>query len=331
VNGSHAVLFSIIIVSMSKINISMETEISLKLLNNAFDLLFPCIDLLRKFDGKTFLNSDERELKTAFVLATIAVELLLKTKIASIHWTQIVQNPTTADKQKIRKGDFKSVKFGDCIGRIERISSIKFANKIKKDIEKIGNIRNKLFHFQYDDTNPNKFITTISLVLDVFIEFYRNYILNDYYEDKDRTEQIDGDLKNVKDYVAVRLATLKEKYKAFDKPKTYYFIECINCWQDAFILEDAYTVKCIFCSTTTDIKEMAESYSNCQNKIKTCPECMRESMAAIHSSEAEEEAWDCIICGHYIKQPQIWQMANGISSLDSVREEFRLHNDDKAS
>ena len=329
-NGSHAVLFSIIIASVSKINKSMETAISLNLLDNAFDLLFPSIDLLRKFDGKIFFNSDKRELKTALIAATIAVELLLKTKIASINWTQIFQHPTKADRQKIIRGDFYSVKFEDCIGRIESISSIKFADKIKDDIEKIRKIRNKLIHFHYD-TNSNEFITTISVALDVFIEFYRNYILNDYYEDEDRTQQIDGDLKNVKAYVAVRLGTLKERYKASDKPKTYYFIECINCLQDAFILEDAYTVKCIFCGTTTDIKDMAESYSNCQNKIKTCPECMRESMAAIHSSEAEEEAWQCIICGHYINQPQIWLLENGISSLDSVREEFRLHNDDKAS
>jgi len=29
-------------------------------------------------------------------------------------------------------------------------------------------------------------------------------------------------------------------------------------------------------------------------------------MTAIHSSENEQEAWDCIICGYYINRPQKW-------------------------
>jgi hypothetical protein len=120
--------------------------------------------------------------------------------------------------------------------RIEEISDTNFSDKTKKDIEKIRQIRNKIAHFHYD-TKSEEFISFISIGLNIFIEFYRNYVFADFCEDKDRTQDIDADLKDVKNYVINRLITLKEKYKSFDKPKTYYFTECNNCYQDAFINE----------------------------------------------------------------------------------------------
>ncbi len=304
----------------------MNIRTSSNILNNSFDLLFPTIDILKRFDGKLFSVADDKELKAALITITTSVELLLKCKIAFVDWTQIFQYPNKADKIKLLNGDFFSVKFEDCLTRIESISSIKFSDKTKDDIDKIRKIRNKITHFHYD-TKCEEFISLISIGLDIFIEFYRNYILTEFCEDKDRTKDIDSDLKEVKNYVSTRLITLKEKYKAFDKPKTFYFCECNNCLQDAFIIQDKNTVKCTFCGQEDDIKWIAEVHSTFEDNTKLCPVCTFHSMTAIHSKDDKEEAWDCVICGHFINKPRQWHISfhDNLISTNSIKEEYKTN------
>lgn len=288
---------------MDNENFKMNIRTSANILDNSFDLLYSTIEIFKRFDGKMFSIADEKELKAALITTTTCVELLLKSKIASIDWTQLFQTQTKADKNRLLNGDFSSVKFEDCLARIENISPIRFNDKTKTDIDRIRQIRNRITHFHFDTKN-DEFISLISIGLDIFIEFYRNYIFADFCEDKDRTKDLDDELKNVKNYVSTRLLTLKEKYKTNDKPKTFYFCECSNCLQDAFIVIDKNTVKCIFCGHEDDIKWIAEIHSNFNDMTIPCPKCEFHSMTAIHSNKDEEEAWDCIICGNFINRPR---------------------------
>lgn len=300
-------------------------NISANILNNSFDLLFPTIDIVKNFNGKMFSSPDDKKLKTALITMATSIELLLKSKIADIAWEQIFQNPGKANKEKLRDGNFYSIKFEDCLHRIENISNIKFNTKTKNDIEKIRQIRNKITHF-YWNISKEEFISLISIGFNIFIEFYRNYIFDDFCESQDRTKDIDYELKEIKEYVKTRLLTLKEKYKTFDKPKTYYFAECSNCYQDAFIIKDKETVKCVFCGDENNIQDLARFYSNFDDKIKECPECNFFSMIAIHEKDTEQEAWDCIICGNFINRSTHWVGhvdENRIPINSSVREEYK--------
>lgn len=309
---------------MDSENITINFRTSSNILNNAFDLLSPTIEILKRFNGKLFSFSDDKELKVALISLTTSVELLLKCKIVSIDWTQLFQDPNKANKTKLFNGDFYSVKFENCLTRIESISAIRFVNKTKDDIDRIRQIRNKIAHFHYD-TRSEEFISLISIGLDIFIEFYRNFIFTEFCEDKDRTKDIDNELKNVKNYVSTRLVTLKEKYKTFDKPKTFYFSECNNCAQDAFVILDKNTVKCTFCGQEDDIKWVAEFHSTLEDKTKLCPKCSFHSMTAIHSTDDKEEAWDCIICGHFINRPRQWRISvhDNLNSKNSIKDEYK--------
>ena len=287
-------------------DIELNIRTSSALLNNSFDFLNLPIEILKKFD-RWFRswNWDDYELKTALLNVTIGVELILKAKIASINWKELFQNASNAKKEKLKSGDFFSVKFEDCIERIEKNSQIKFSEEIKHRINKIRQIRNKVTHF-YFDTKKENFASLVSYGIDFFIEFYRNYISSDFCEEKDRTEKIDYELSHVKDYLSVRLLTISEKMKNLPRPNTNYFKECSDCLQDAFILKDDETTQCLYCGRTDNIKDYAEVYSNYKSQTKICPSCNRNSMTAIHSSENEQEAWDCIICGYYINRPRKW-------------------------
>jgi hypothetical protein len=109
---------------MDSENFKMNIRTSTNILNNSFDLLYPTIEIFKRFDGKMFSISDDKELKAALITTTTCVELLLKSKIASIDWAQLFQTQTKSDKNRLLNGDFFSVKFEDCLSRIENISTI---------------------------------------------------------------------------------------------------------------------------------------------------------------------------------------------------------------
>ena len=135
---------------MDSENFKMNIRTSSNILNNSFDLLYPTIEIFKRFDGKMFSIADDKELKAALITTTTCVELLLKSKIASIDWTQLFQTQNKADKNKLINGNFYSVKFEDCLDRIESISPIRFNEKTKTDIDRIRQIRNKITHFHFD-------------------------------------------------------------------------------------------------------------------------------------------------------------------------------------
>ncbi len=287
-------------------DIKINIRTSFDLLNNAFDFLNTPTEILRKSDQRYYSGKwDDYELKTALLNVTIGVELILKAKIASINWKELFQKDSNANKEKLINGDFYSVKLEDCITRIEKISKIKFSEEIKHRIDKIRQIRNNITHFHFDIKKEN-FVSLVSYGIDFFIEFYRKYISSDFSEEKDRTKEIDYELSHVKDYLSVRLLTISKKLKNLPRPNTNYFIECSDCLQDVFILKDDETTQCLYCGKTINIKDYAEVYSNYKSQTKICPSCNRNSMTAIHSSENEQEAWDCIICEYFINRSRKW-------------------------
>lgn len=304
-------------------DISLNIRVSSNLLENSFDFLFAGVNILKRNDEDYCFWKKPKEIKAALLSITTAIELLLKAKIASVDWVQIFNEPSQAEQSKILSGEFFSLKFESCFKRLKSISSIEFDKKTIDDIEQIRKIRNRITHY-HSDTDGRELLGLTATGLDIFIEFYRKHIIKDFCEGYDRTAEIDGELKSIKDYVQIRLKTLRESNMNKVKPVTFHFSECGVCLQDVFILKDDQTVLCTFCGNEEDIKESAMAYSNFQEQIRLCPKCTRESMAALHQSVAEEEeAWQCIICGYYINRPQMWMLRDGTHSLDSVKEEYR--------
>ena len=280
---------------MGKDLISPNTRTSSRLLDNSFDLLFAGVNIFKKAGGSFNYQNNLKELKSGLLLITIAVELLLKSKIASLNWKKIFEKSREIDSNKIFTGEFESLKFGKCISTLKSMS-IPINSETEENIIKIRNTRNKVVHYSYT-SNGDEFLTLTSKAIDIFIEFYRKYILFDFHEEYDRTKRIDFELKKVNEYIKVRLTTLKENNKGKEKPLTHYFSECSICLQKVFIIKDNRIVLCSFCKQEEDIVEVASHYSNLNKQVKTCPKCDRKSMTALHTRN-EKEVWQCIICGY---------------------------------
>ena len=301
-------------------NQTINIRTSTNILNNSFDLLYSTIDILKRFDDSKSISNNPIELKVAIISIASSVELLLKAKIASIDWKQLFIEPKDANLELLNNGKIFSLGFNKCLKRIEKNSNILFDKLTKAKIDKIRIIRNKIAHLHFE-ANEENYATLISIGLDFFIEFYRNYILLDFHEEVDRTKNINEELKKIQEFVKQRLLTFSEKYKMHLKPKTYYFSECNNCYQDSFIIYNEHVVKCVYCNNENLIKEVAQFHSTFDVEPKKCPECNLNSMASIHKKEDEEEAWDCVICGYFINKPRQWIISidGNLRSKNSIK------------
>ena len=302
-------------------DLSLKIKISNQILDNSIDLLLDGVESMKHHrDGPFYWSSSPK--KSALLAVTIGVELLLKAKIVSLDWRQLFENPNKADKARILDGSLFSVRFENILNRIELISTITFSKQTQDDIEEIRKIRNKIVHYHYD-AKGDEIIKLIATAIGIYIEFYREHIFKQFYEEIDRTRDIDRELKGEKDYVINRIETIKKHISEKPRPYTYYFSECNECLQDVFVIKDMQTVLCSYCLNEESIQEKAESHSEYKNKTTVCPKCHFNSMAALHDLDKEPEAWQCIICGHYINYPAKWGLGDKTSSVDSIRLEFR--------
>ena len=291
-------------------------KVAFYLLDNSFDLLKSSLEIVKNF-GRFSYSKEIFELKSALICATASVELLLKAKIASIDWKQLFNNPKKADKDKLLTGEFYSIKSENCIYRLEKISKIKLNTKLKAKLENIRRIRNKVIHYHYEVKKDN-FLNLIACVFDIFIEFYKENIFDDLCEEHDRTFKIDFELKDIQEYLDVRLDSVKKRLANHKRPMTYYLSECPNCFQDAFILKDNANLMCLFCGEERFIPDEASRYKAISKK---CPVCNIHSMTLLDHIK-EDNCYECIICGYYTNKPSIWGLKNGKRSKNLVRTDL---------
>lgn len=289
------------------------------LLNNAFDF-FQTTALVLGDKPKWSKYYSESELKTALLSVTTSVELILKAKIASIDWKEIFKYPSKAHSEALKTGDFESIAFKNCVKKVEELSKIVLSDDFKKKVENIRTTRNQLTHYHFK-TSQETFLILASKGIDVFIEFYRLYIKDDFCEEKDRTKELEELLFKIDEYIKIRLQTILPKMIEYKRPKTYYFSECNNCEQDTIILKDSCTVKCLFCESEDNIEKEAEWRSYDNSKVKKCISCDINSMILLQPRDGEADAWECILCGNHINRASRFYLSKEKSSVNAIRDD----------
>lgn len=291
---------------------------SADILNNAFDFLSTAATILSNFSG-WMKHLGEAEAKASLISVTTSVELILKAKVASIDWREIFVKPNKAEISQLKSGDFKSVSFEDCIIRVESLTGGKLPLQLADNIEDVRRIRNQLIHFHIK-LNDEMYATIISKGITVFIEFYRQYIEDDFCEEKDRAQEWEKEILSVSEYINTKLETITPKLRNHERPKTYYLSYCSICDQDTLIIKDKVTVKCIFCDNEDNIEELAKFYSEDIELIKECKKCDTITIIAVRKlNQNEEQSWECIKCGDYTIRPQKWNLGENRSSENSTR------------
>ncbi len=298
---------------MNSTDSTLSFKTALNLLDNAFKFVEPAISTLKKFETHSY-SYVEKELQTAILSVTTGVELILKAKIAAKDWRELFQNPNKSDRRKFLSGEFYSLRLEDCISRIEILYKVQINQNHKTEFDQIRQIRNKLIHF-YLDVDRLECITLIATCIDIFIEFYRDFIITELFEEYDRTAKIDNTLKYVQEYVRIRLKSINKKLDSSVRPLTYHLSECGNCEQDTYIIKDNKEIKCLFCGFTRRIEEIAKEWSE-NRQTKRCPTCDLESLFLNYNGD---DSWECFLCGYYTDTPTRFLLKNGTTTFDSKR------------
>ena len=114
---------------------------------SASDELFDSL-VLNAFD---FLERAVRELEKSPKYSVIhffnSIELFLKARLLSEHWSLVVSKTEKANLEAFRKGDFQSVTFDDCLNRLRNVANEPIAGHEEQSFRELRDHRNKLVHF----------------------------------------------------------------------------------------------------------------------------------------------------------------------------------------
>lgn len=78
------------------------------------------------------------------------LELVLKARLLTEHWTLILKSPEKADLATFPNGNFQSVNIVESIDRLTKICNESFTSDEKKCFERLRDHRNKVVHFCHD-------------------------------------------------------------------------------------------------------------------------------------------------------------------------------------
>ena len=113
----------------------------------ASDELFDSL-VLNAFD---FLERAVRELEKSPKYSVIhffnSIELFLKARLLREHWSLVVSKTEKANLEALRKGDFQSVAFDDCLNRLRNVANEPIASHEEQAFRELRDHRNKLVHF----------------------------------------------------------------------------------------------------------------------------------------------------------------------------------------
>lgn len=282
--------------------IKIETRLSHSLLRSSHDFVQSAV--------KYANEDDENSWTFAIIHLTSAIELLFKSRLAEEHWSFVFANLDKATVENLQTGNFLSVDIDTSIKRLKNIINIELSNKDISLIIKLREIRNKVIHFHIDiSKNSIKGITAQSL--NTYVEFYNTNIAPNWEDYSVFGYELSQMLYKFKDFVDSRMESLLTTLKNSNRPKTNYFWECPKCLQDAIIFTQENILKCTFCGDSRDIAEVAELYSQ-DKTVRNCSSCKVKSFI-VTSINNDKKNFECLICGHYIGQPQKWIDIDGNS------------------
>lgn len=242
--------------------------------NKFFDsLVRNAIDFLKKS-----VNELEKSPKYSVIHFYAAIELFLKARLLSEHWTLIVSDINKVQKKrdktiltKFENGDFISVGLKKCIERLRDICEVKIPVKAFDYFDRVRKHRNKMVHFYHPDYSEKTSLATI--VPEQWSAWYHLHrlIVDDWW---DNFQEYQDEIEELHDLVHGNWKYLEAKYNEIrpqiksDKRKGLIFNKCSLCGYESAKFEDLYGLvysnSCLVCR-------------NQDNKIHIlCPECEKE-------------------------------------------------------
>ena len=110
------------------------------------------------------------------------------------------------------------------------------------------------------------------------------------------------DLSEFHDFVVCRMASISDRLKSLERPRTLHVSECQRCLQEADIISGDDIV-CLFCGYRLSIRDRTELLSD-DHSVEDCPVCHRPTVATHKMKKGQEATHECFCCG-YFRGPEI--------------------------
>ncbi|MGB3443661.1 MAG: hypothetical protein WBA97_33405 [Actinophytocola sp.] len=282
-----------------------------------FDPIVNGVDFLDSAISHLAESDDPRSLKYAVLHLQAAIEILVKVRLQREGIQHIFEDPYSADQNKLRQGDFRSVTLTTAIKRLAKVADVQLSNPQRDALNSLNKERNKLQHF---GSTSNHEVVTIraAAALDVLSEFIQHHLVPDAPDEE--TEH----LERAEELIAATLTTISAVHRA----RSTRIAPELDAWQGIIIhcpecMEVTWTFQphdeashCRFCGHDwnqvegTDAAEeyvsavLGESrYEAAKGRtgwsITDCPECELEALVAVATRDDPNSflVKACFACG----------------------------------
>ena len=255
------------------------------LVDNALDFLSRSIDDFEHYP------------KYSVIHFHAAVELFVKARLMSEHWSLVVTQRKEADWEKFVAGDFQSAGLEEAAGKLEKVVQSGISESTLQAFRDVGKHRNKMVHF-FHKAHPfseNKRLRTKVAKEQLNAWYLLNQLLTGPWKDVfddwlPQISEIDTRLRDHRKYLQVIFDNLKPEIEA-RKQEGFEFRACPSCQFEAQErnpdAEDIDLAVCWVCGF--------------KQKFLTvdCPECCSPV------EFADEGFSECGSCGKYLEPEHI--------------------------
>ncbi|MFE5106925.1 hypothetical protein [Streptomyces sp. NPDC056663] len=256
------------------------------------------IDFLRSVVGHLGKGANElrhEDLKYGVLHLHAATEVLLKARLTHEHWSQVLEDPSTAQLAKFRSGDFKSCSMEDALGRLDRVAGIQIDAGSRSAIKSLTKTRNALQHYGLE--HPAEAVeANAGNVLNFLINFLDEHLLPHLPEDQrwdaeESMESVRYGLAAIQAFVKKRRKEIRDEVERHPDVT----VQCHIC-RDPALVVGSPQARCRFCTTTMPGEAAAIYYVT--DILKRPYRSVPEPPDAIFSQPAQPPVDKCPHCAH---------------------------------
>lgn len=246
----------------------------------------------------------DRALRRALHEAARGIELIIKSLLASVHWSQVFEDPSRASIDALARADFKSASVDACLERLKGLAQFDVSDHDRRRIAALRKKRNLLEHFGQMD-GPDALRGAVGSALSTLIE------IMEAAEDagllpsggSDARTRLTRQLAEFDRFAETRMKAIAAK---LDEQEAF---ECPACLKEASHIDCG--LACLFCGTQSEPDSAADHYVEnvlgvSRNQtvkdggtwpVFGCSECGNESLVQVDTDGTEGRAFICFGCG----------------------------------
>ncbi|MCY1649282.1 hypothetical protein ACN6LF_004661 [[Kitasatospora] papulosa] len=237
--------------------------------HNGIDYLRSVVTHLRPKSG-----GKPRDIKYAVLHLQAAAEVLLKTRLARVHWSLVFKDPGKATRAKHADADFDSCGTVETVKRLRNIADIAISTEEESALVELAKLRNKLQHYGLTST-AEAVEARAATVLDFLVRFIDEELAPELAKSgalQLEMEVVRRGLKDVQSFVTKRMDRLRgnELKEAADRT-----LRCPDCQQLAALAEAGWC-RCHFCGRGWPSNELAYVLQTAEvqdTQLAECPGC----------------------------------------------------------